>query len=616
MKRLAMFVVVMIALAVSTVSAQWFRVDMGTIDAQDISFRDTSEGWVAGAWDNLVKKSTDGGRNWQQVGLPVTWYQYWGVLAKENNVWVVGSNQGTPGAGIVLYSSDRGASWQVIDHPATNSWWYDVAQFGQNIIVVGTSPTQPGLGDGLLMRSSDNGVSWQLTEFPQCGTLKSIAVVNDSVAWIVGAHGAILKTTNGGFSWVDRSIDTTVDYTQVTFSKDGQVGYLNGWREFTNVPLRTTDGGDTWVPWNPKPGYYVGASAAVGNDTVYVGMYGPDPDNEILMSTDRGVTFQSSSPMFGSWSSFLASWVIDARHIWFIDPLNVYYYDYQPENGNPNFIPPFPDTVAYVDSVYSVMLYAEDPEDDTLSFFLLQKPPFLVMLTPDIIIQTAIVQGVPSINDTGYHEIVASVSDGHGGYDTLSWTLHVIVADPTPVEFTTFSAVAIEGKVHLSWTTATETNNYGFQVERQKLGGVYETIGYVPGRGTTATISHYNFTDDWVTTGTYLYRLKQIDYDGTYEYSDTIEITVGAPLEFSLSQNYPNPFNPVTTIRYEIPHASEVQLTVYNLLGQEVEVLINEYQTPGVYEASFDASTLPSGTYFYRLQAGDYTKTNKMVLLK
>ena len=126
----------------------------------------------------------------------------------------------------------------------------------------------------------------------------------------------------------------------------------------------------------------------------------------------------------------------------------------------------------------------------------------------------------------------------------------------------------------------------------------------------------YNFTDSDVQAGSYKYRLKQVDLDGTYEYSDEIEVEVIALSEFTLEQNYPNPFNPSTSISYSISEIEFVTLKVYDVLGNEITTLVDEEKPIGIYDVIFDATRLPSGVYFYRLQAGDFVETKKMVLMK
>jgi hypothetical protein len=187
---------------------------------------------------------------------------------------------------------------------------------------------------------------------------------------------------------------------------------------------------------------------------------------------------------------------------------------------------------------------------------------------------------------------------------------------PLPVELTSFSATTIGKDVKLSWNTATEINNYGFDVERSVAKGEWEKIGFVNGNGNSNSPKNYSFVDDSVTAGTYSYRLKQIDNDGQFEYSKTVEVNLNAPKKFELSQNYPNPFNPTTTISYNIPEASNVKLTIYNLLGQEIITLVNKFEEAGVHTATFNASELNSGLYIYKLQAGSFNQTRKMTLIK
>ena len=199
----------------------------------------------------------------------------------------------------------------------------------------------------------------------------------------------------------------------------------------------------------------------------------------------------------------------------------------------------------------------------------------------------------------------------------------------TPVELVSFTAVVNERDVELSWITATELNNSGFEILRftQNDNGNWERIGFVEGKGTTTKSTVYNYVDKNLSTGSYNYRLKQIDYDGTYQYynlNETIEIS--NQLIFTLEQSYPNPFNPTTTIRFTIPENGIVTLKVFDALGNEVATLVNEEKPAGEYEVEFSAKggsasggnaySLPSGVYFYTLSSGNFFSTKKMILLR
>ncbi len=224
---------------------------------------------------------------------------------------------------------------------------------------------------------------------------------------------------------------------------------------------------------------------------------------------------------------------------------------------------------------------------------------------------------------------------------------------PLPVELTSFTSNILTNGVELKWQTTTEVNNYGFEVEKKaplnlpqgETYGDWETIGFVEGNGNSNSPKDYSFVDNDIQNqlnGKYYYRLKQIDTDGSYEYSETIEINwtngvtdvndnQGLPTEFALSQNYPNPFNPSTKIKYAIPsfgtqNPVSVKLKIYNVMGQEITTLVNEIKSPGEYEVEFNGKGLSSGmsakggyasgVYFYKIEAGNFVEVKKMILLK
>lgn len=193
----------------------------------------------------------------------------------------------------------------------------------------------------------------------------------------------------------------------------------------------------------------------------------------------------------------------------------------------------------------------------------------------------------------------------------------VLTVDTTvPVELTSFTSTIVEKIVQLNWSTASETNNSGFEIQRKSEIENWEAIGFVTGGGTTTQKRNYSYSDKLNSAGSYNYRLKQIDYDGSYEYSDEINVEVFSPVEFELVQNYPNPFNPSTIISFTIPQESTVKLTIFNMLGEQVALLVNEVRSAGSYEVEFNASNLSSGMYLYRVEAGNLIATKKMTLIK
>lgn len=194
------------------------------------------------------------------------------------------------------------------------------------------------------------------------------------------------------------------------------------------------------------------------------------------------------------------------------------------------------------------------------------------------------------------------------------------VSDPShvvPVELASFTSVINGANVKLSWNTVYEENNSGFDVERKNSGSSWVKVANVKGNGTSNNAHSYSYEDKNLASGNYNYRLKQIDFNGNYKYYDLQnEVVVGVPSKFALSQNYPNPFNPSTNINFELPAANFVSLKIYDMTGREVMQLVNEIKEAGYYTVKFNASMLSSGIYFYKIQAGDFVSTKKMMLVK
>ena len=187
---------------------------------------------------------------------------------------------------------------------------------------------------------------------------------------------------------------------------------------------------------------------------------------------------------------------------------------------------------------------------------------------------------------------------------------------PLPVELSSFTAELFTSKVELIWTTKSEVNNYGFAVERKINNKDWIKLGFVEGNGNTNAPKSYSFIDNKLSGGSnFYYRLKQIDTDGSFKYSEIILVEI-IRHNFSLSQNYPNPFNPVTCIQYFIPQKCRVLLNVYDILGNALVSLVNAEEEQGIYTVTFDGSYYANGIYFYKLLAGSFAETKKMILLK
>jgi|GEM_PF-5595586 len=209
-------------------------------------------------------------------------------------------------------------------------------------------------------------------------------------------------------------------------------------------------------------------------------------------------------------------------------------------------------------------------------------------------------------------------------YNSFSWVINpnpspgsFNPSQEVPVELVSFAASVENNKVLLKWTTATETNNSGFEIQRrEEFSGQWIKISFVEGAGNSTSARDYSYADQVITPGKYSYRLKQIDFNGTFSYSQIVNVDVSVPKEFSLAQNYPNPFNPNTVIEFAVPVDAMVNISVYNILGENIGTILNEYVKAGVHKIDFNADNLRSGVYFYRMQAVDKVFTRKMTLIK
>jgi hypothetical protein len=234
-----------------------------------------------------------------------------------------------------------------------------------------------------------------------------------------------------------------------------------------------------------------------------------------------------------------------------------------------------------------------------------------VQITGDILAEQRTVSFTPA---SGTYQLLYYLN---GNIFSINlWDIDDVQVDYiVPVELISFTANASEGLVELNWSTATETNNRGFEIQRSNE-AEFETIAFVEGFGTTTEFHTYSYNDKSINAGKYSYRLKQVDFDGSFEYSKVIHVEVPVLREFALDQNYPNPFNPSTTIKFSLPEASDVSLTIYNTLGQKVTELVNTKLEAGRYSYQWNAINVPTGMYIYEMRTSNFVSVKKMVLLK
>lgn len=250
--------------------------------------------------------------------------------------------------------------------------------------------------------------------------------------------------------------------------------------------------------------------------------------------------------------------------------------------------------------------------------------------------QTSAISFDPSVTSFDEQQYYYSSGDTQVKYSPVN--TGATLDQPLPVELSSFSINAVEGtKAQLQWETATEVNNYGFEIQRSiissekaevksenaeasELEREWEMVAFVEGHGNSNSIKNYSFTDKNLVGGSkFMYRLKQIDIDGTFEYSDAVEIEV-LPTKYELLQNYPNPFNPETNIKFSLPENAKIAINIYNILGEKVTTLLNEELNAGFHQVNFNTNSagysLASGMYIYTIETKNFSQVKKMILMK
>jgi len=512
-----------------------------------------------------------------------------------------------------------------------------------------------GLDQGI-WKTTDSGANWTQINSGLLNTqIQAMGICKNSPQNLYagtnyGTNDGVYKSTDGGASWtrvvngISEPAGTLGIQAIMVHPTDPNIVYIavfNGLADAVNGLYKTTDGGANWnpiingigaiknflcfamSPTDPNT-IYAGSSFAVATST------GP---TDIYKSTDAGANWVLSSTGLPT----------DPTEINPVRTLNV-------SAANPNVVIAglFVNTTTLLGGFYK-------STDAGASW--VQKNNGLPIIQAKLIRSAAIRPGFDNqyylgLDYSGGTDIgVWATTDGgdnwfdfNGGTVLNTFTIRALVFNPTgnhtlfagrasatanlggvyeytfsfvPVELVSFSAEVLGGNVNLSWITATELNNQGFQIERRNAESAEWTeLGFVNGNGSSTEIKYYSYTDNSVPVGKYFYRLKQMDFSGGYEYSNEIEVTILQADDFVLNQNYPNPFNPSTKISFTIPNSSFVTLKVFDVLGNEVETLINGDISVGSYEMDFTAKNLTSGVYFYNLTAGNFSKTMKMILSK
>lgn len=458
-------------------------------------------------------------------------------------------------------STDGGTTWTIVTN-VPQGGGYGIAVFSENVICVSTGP---GSGNGSIYRTTDAGTTWTQVYTATGAWFNFIDNISATEGWAqsdpIGGLFHIVKTTDAGATWTLAS----------------------------NLPSPPSSSvmGCNGSFWRVDNTCWFGASYATLVYKSIAGYNGPWTTGTTTTQSVGTLAFSSASGpgVAAFWSTTTSiNRSTDGGATWTAQTTAI---------GTPNGV----EYVRGTDYVWAATTTGVWQSSNNGVTWTQNTRPTGVTATMNVV--------------RFFGDANVGIAGGVGGV-LLKSTLPPIV----PVELTSFTASAGNDNVTLNWTTATEINNKGFEVERSSNNADFSVIGFVNGKGTTTETSDYSFTDNNLTQGTYYYRLRQIDFDGQFEYSNVVEAVIEAPSVFALNQNYPNPFNPSTKINYSVAAPGNVKLAIYNLLGQEVATLINGFMEAGQYEITFDAKDLPSGSYIYKIETGQFVQARKMLLTK
>lgn len=503
--------------------------------------------------------------NWVQVTSGTTG-DLWGVdMVSPQVIWVCANN------GDVKRSTDGGETWQAAGSAGEGA--YSIAALDAQTAVVSLGPSA---GDGKIMRTTNGGTNWTQVYTAAGAWFNFVDNISSTELWAqsdpTGGLFHIVKSTDGGVTWALTANRPTQPATNV-FGANGSFYRIGN------------------VLW-----FGCGSSGtATTANRVYKSVNGPDGPwtfGTTTLQNSGTIAFSSTNGagLAGFWNNTTAinrssnggdNWAAQSVSIGTVQGLE------------------YVRTTPWAWAATSTGLFKTS--NDGASWVADLLPP-----------------GVFNMNAVRFlGDANVGIAVGAGGVILMSRHPSVI-----PVEFSSFSASSAAGKVILNWETATETNNRGFEIERKIVNADNEsqfiTIGFKSGFGTTTSPQSYVFSDDVsaIAADKVIYRLKQIDFDGRFSFSDEVMVDNLLPSVFSLEQNFPNPFNPVTSIEFSLPESGVVNLAIYNLLGEKVAQLVNEMRSAGEYSVEFNAANFASGNYIYRLSFNGSTITKKMTILK
>ncbi len=542
---------------------------------------------VATTSDGSIFRSSNGGVNWtfvQRIGNS----SLNNIFIKDAfNAWIVGDN------GVTIRSSNDGSTWLKTTISMTDNSIKDIVFIESNRGCAVTS-------DGKILKTTSGGATWEIADSNLTQSINKMFFHSSRLGWAVGDVGAIFKTTDGGFTWQTVYSGTVSNLLSVCFV-DSLTGWVSGSQ---GKVMKTTDSGESWI------------TQAIGYSDSLNAIFFLDPQIGYIAAksggyktVNGGITWAQMPGL--STRVYYDLFFTNASVGWAVGPNSRIY---KTTDGGQNWVMQFTNTT-FTTNFRRIKMTSEN---------------------------NGMVVGGGGFTGGGY---TLKTTDGGSSWNLLGrltdnelyslfidnqnniWmagangTLLSTVVPTIPVNLTNFNAFYNDGMVRLDWQTATETNNRSFIIERKNFSFTnpsanWEVIGERSGSGTTTETKFYQFIDDNPGTGKNAYRLKQVDYDGSFKYSDVVEVEFENSMNFELFQNYPNPFNPSTTIEYNLPKDGKSRLTIYDLLGNRVKTESLEYQKAGLHKITIDFTDFSSGIYIYEIKSSEFVARKKMIFLK
>jgi hypothetical protein len=535
----------------------------------------------------------------------------------------------------IQVSTDNGLSWNFVYQYTDPDYSLSLMAFNvnePNIYISGAESYHFSYRSWLKV-STNNGVDWTTDTIPNSDIHEIIA---DDSYMLTVFNWSIYRLENNDNAWTN-----LVSYFQAMsinkFAKSGNNIYMTA--TFVRVPgglFKSTDDGASWANMSIGSGYPMDAGAiAVSGAKIAVGAaHYLGGENGVYLSTDNGASWTPPglSNITIKCLAFTASYVFagtgngifrssDNGINWI--QLNAGLTDTSINAINVK------DNNLFIAVKNSVYLSTNNGDSWITSNNGLSNVLVNCMINAGSDIFAGSDNGVFLSTDNGTNWISGGMAgliinalavyqtDIYAATNNVGVCKKPLLNFGLPVELTSFTATISNHNINLSWQTATELNNRGFNVELSINKSDWTIISFIKGHGTTTSETAYSYIDKSVKpTGKYFYRLKQLDNNGTYKYSNIVELNLNLPAVYALNQNYPNPFNPNTLITYSLPLSSNIKLIIYNTLGQSIKTLETGYKLAGNYSVNFNASNLPSGIYFYKLEAGSFSQIKKMILLK